>query len=522
MTTLMRQARNTVVDAPRPAVRSSRLFRYVLAAVAVITMLGWFLLAVIQDFRSQNSPRALTVVAGFTLLMAGAIFGIELRTGDRISMSFTQARTDDLTGLGNRRRLLEHLDRVLAVPDHAPIALLLIDLDRFKEINDSLGHLMGDELLRMVRPRFESTLRTGDLACRLGGDEFAIVLAGEAPELRATHVAQRIRASLMAPFLLGETEVFIDASIGICSAPLHAQTSEQMLKLADISMYEAKRQRLGVSVYRVGLDQVNNDRLTLANDLRQALLRDELGVFFQPKIDLRNNRLIGVEALVRWRHPTRGFVPPDEFLPLAEDTGQAAQVTTVVLDKALAQVSEWKAEGTDLRVSVNLYESDLRNEGVVKRISDALERHVLPPRLLQVEITEQSLMADPAGSRVVLDSLQRIGISVSLDDYGTGYSSLAYLREFPIDELKLDKTFALGMTSDHTSWVIVRSTIELAHALGMRIVAEGVEDETTRDELLTLNCDYGQGYYWSQALADKELNGWMRERGLMAGSPSMA
>ena len=519
----MRQVRTKATTRVRPAAARRRAsVRFLAPGAAVVAMTLWITLAVAQDLADNGGPRAATVTAGFTLLVVIGIIAVELHTGDRVSASFAQARTDDLTGLGNRRRLLEHLDLVLDQPEQTPIALLLIDLDRFKEINDSLGHLMGDELLRMVRPRFESTLRTGDLACRLGGDEFAIVLAGEAPDERATSVAQRIRASLMAPFLLGETEVFIDASIGICSSPLHAQQSEQMLKLADIAMYEAKRQRLGVSMYRTGLDQVNNDRLTLANDLRQALLRDELCVYFQPKVDLRNNRLIGVEALVRWRHPTRGFVPPDEFLPLAEDTGQAAQVTTVVLDKALAQVSEWKSEGTDLRVSVNLYESDLRNEGVVARIADALERHVLPARLLQVEITEQSLMADPAGSRVVLDALQRIGVSVSLDDYGTGYSSLAYLREFPIDELKLDKTFALGMTSDHTSWVIVRSTIELAHALGMRIVAEGVEDQTTRDELLTLDCDYGQGYYWSQALAANELNGWMRDRGLVAEERSVA
>jgi EAL domain-containing protein (putative c-di-GMP-specific phosphodiesterase class I) len=215
---------------------------------------------------------------------------------------------------------------------------------------------------------------------------------------------------------------------------------------------------------------------------------------------------------VRWYHPTRGVVPPDEFVHIAEDTGQSAILTDTMLDRALAQASEWAADGIVLPVAVNLYGSDLRTPAIIDRITEALDRHVLPPQALQIEITEQSLVSDPAGARSILNQLHAVGVRISLDDYGTGYSSLAYLREFPIDELKLDKTFAMGMLRDQTSWIIVRSTIELAHALDMTIVAEGVEDDVVRDELVALGCDIGQGYFWSRPLAATELNRWLKDR----------
>jgi diguanylate cyclase len=490
----------------------------VLVGTTLFAIAVWVVVVAIAAFAGHATPSLEMLLAGVAVSLTAVSLGIQFRTGETLSATLTQARTDDLTGLGNRRMLMDTLNRRLESGVH-PTGLIIMDLDRFKEVNDSMGHEMGDELLKQIRPRLESVLGDHELPCRLGGDEFAVVLglpSGPTPDkliLNSTDVARRLRVSMQEPFILGQTDIFLDASFGVALAPLHTGSADGLLRLADIAMYEAKRQREGVTVYRSGLEQGNNHRLAIANDLRAALRRShEIQTYFQPKIDLRTERIVGVEALVRWYHPTRGIVPPDEFLHIADDTGQAALLTATVLERAMSQASEWMSEGLDLKVAVNLYESDLRSTAIIDRISSVLERHVLPASVLQVEVTEHSLVSDPAGARNVLNQLHSLGVQISLDDYGTGYSSLAYLREFPIDELKLDKTFAMGMLRDHTSWIIVRSTIELAHALDMRIVAEGVEDDVVRDELITLGCDIGQGYFWTRPLAAEELNRWLSPR----------
>jgi diguanylate cyclase len=467
---------------------------------------------------------SLEVLLAFTgVFLTVAVVAIQLRTGETLSATLNQARTDDLTGLGNRRMLIETLGKRVGNGVSLPTGLLVMDLDRFKEVNDSLGHEMGDELLKQMRPRLEAVLADNQIACRLGGDEFAVVvdLSGHATAdamiSASSAVAELVRQAMQKPFVLGQTDIFIDASLGVAVSPTHTATADGLLRLADVAMYEAKRTRNGVSVYRTGLESVNNHRLSIASDLRTALRQgQEIHTYFQPKMDLRTGTLVGVEALVRWYHPTRGVIPPDEFVHIAEDTGQSALLTATVLEKALQQASEWKADGIELPISVNLYGSDLRSGAIVDRIAEVLEKHVLPAHLLQVEITEASLVSDPAGARRILNRLHGLGVRVALDDYGTGYSSLAYLREFPIDELKLDKTFAMGMLRDQTSWIIVRSTIELAHALDMTIVAEGVEDDVVCEELVALGCDIGQGYYWSRPLAANELNRWMREHRVLS------
>jgi diguanylate cyclase len=498
-----------LVSAPRKSWR----YRHVVTGTGLVVATSWFAVSIYSEFTGRNLFGLPTLASGLGLLLTITAVAILINRGDAVSISLSQARTDDLTGLANRRRLTETLQQHFASPNPEPLALLLMDLDRFKEVNDSLGHPMGDELLRLIRPRFEAVLTSTDMASRLGGDEFAILLRGGVTEEEALDVARKLRSAIQKPFVLNETDIYLDASFGVAMAPAHADHHDRLLKLADIAMYEAKRNRLGVTAYRGGLEQVSNHRLVVANDLRSALRRtDEIVTYFQPKVDLRTERIVGVEALVRWYHPARGLVPPDDFLQIAEDTGQAAVLTSAVLDRALEQASEWASQGLDMKISVNLYESDLRSSNLIERITTLLEKHVLPARYLQVEITEQSLVEDPAGARIVLTQLSELGVDIALDDYGTGYSSLAYLREFPIDELKLDKTFALGMLNDHTSWIIVRSTIELAHALGLRIVAEGVEDERVRDELITLGCDVGQGYFWAPALPADELDGWLRRR----------
>jgi diguanylate cyclase len=507
-------------DDCRMRARSQWQVRYVLVGTTLAAILGWVVAVLVAAATGHAGPTIEMLLGGTGALLALVSLAIQFRTGETLSATLTQARTDDLTGLGNRRMLLDTLNKRLTGAT-SPTGLILMDLDRFKEVNDSMGHEMGDELLKQIRPRLESILGPDQFPCRLGGDEFAVVLGlpnGPAPDkllAEASILADRLRESMQKPFALGHTDIFLDASFGVALAPLHATSAEGLLRLADIAMYDAKRNRQGVSVYRPGLESANNHRLALANDLRTALRRsNEILTYFQPKIDLRTERVVGVEALVRWYHPTRGIVPPDEFLGIAEDTGQAALLTATVLERAMAQASDWAADGIDLKVAVNLYESDLRSPAIVERIAAVLEQHVLPPRTLQVEVTEQSLVADPAGTRNVLNQLHALGVEISLDDYGTGYSSLAYLREFPIDELKLDKTFAMGMLRDQTNWIIVRSTIELAHALDMRIVAEGVEDDLVRDELLTLGCDIGQGFFWSRPLAAHELDRWLLTRGV--------
>jgi diguanylate cyclase len=493
--------------------------RYVLAGTIAISLAVWLCLSAVAVVTNRGTPSVEMLLACTAILLTCAAVAIQIRTGETLSATLTQARTDDLTGLGNRRMLLDTLAKRLNQPVPQPTALLLMDLDRFKEVNDSLGHEMGDELLKQMRPRLEALLLNREIACRLGGDEFAVVVDLEACATTdsmvsaTTELADSIRSAMQKPFVLGQTDIFIDASLGIALAPLHTPSAEGLLRLADIAMYDAKRNRAGVTLYRAGLESLNNHRLAIASDLRTALRRGhEIHAYFQPKIDLRTEEVVGVEALVRWYHPTRGVIPPDEFVHIAEDTGQSALLTATMLDKALAQASDWASEGIHLPVAINLYGSDLRSPAIVERIKDALERHVLPPQCLQVEITEQSLVSDPAGARSILNQLHELGVKISLDDYGTGYSSLAYLREFPIDELKLDKTFAMGMLRDQTSWIIVRSTIDLAHALNMRIVAEGVEDDVVRDELISLGCDVGQGYYWSRPLGAAELNRWLSAR----------
>jgi diguanylate cyclase len=497
--------------------------RYVLVGAISVGLAIWLVLYAIALSTGNGAPDMQTLLAVTGVLLAFAVVAVQIRTGETLTATLTQARTDELTGLGNRRMLTETLSKRFANGVALPTGLLVMDLDRFKEVNDSLGHEMGDELLKRMRPRLEAVLGPDQIACRLGGDEFAVVMdlsaepTGEAMLTAAARVAEAIRKAMQDPFVLGQTDIFIDASVGVSIAPAHTPNAEGLLRLADVAMYEAKKNRYGVSIYRPGLERANNHRVAIASDLRNALRHgQEIHAYFQPKMDLRSGGIVGVEALVRWYHPTRGVIPPDEFVHIAEDTGQSAVLTATVLEKALAQASEWKAEGLELPISVNLYGSDLRSGMIVDRIVEALDRHVLPSNLLQVEITEASLVSDPAGARRILNRLHALGVRIALDDYGTGYSSLAYLREFPIDELKLDKTFAMGMLRDQTSWIIVRSTIELAHALHMTIVAEGVEDEVVCEELISLGCDIGQGYHWSRPLAATELNRWMREHRVLS------
>jgi diguanylate cyclase (GGDEF)-like protein/PAS domain S-box-containing protein len=418
-----------------------------------------------------------------------------------------QAWHDVLTGLPNRTRLRVELDQCMATQSTDTFALLLIDLDRFKEVNDTIGHPCGDLLLQQVGPRLRAELRERDSIARLGGDEFVVLLRGADSE-RASAVAARLLIALERPFELDGFGVAIGGSIGIALYPEHGVDADTLLREADIAMYAAKDARSGYTIYAPDTDRHSRERLGLLADLRQAIDRGELLVHYQPQVDVRSGSLTAVEALVRWPHPTRGLLPPDEFIPLAERTRLIQPLSRWILASALQQCATWRAAGLDVPVSVNLSAYDLRDHDLPDLIDAALAKYGVPPERLRIEITESSLMANPSRAREILARLRAQGVQVSIDDFGIGYSSLAYLKNLPVDELKIDRSFVGEMAVDAGSRAIVRAIIDLADVLGLRVVAEGVEDEATLMALAALGCDVAQGFYFARALPPADLAEW--------------
>lgn len=476
-------------------------------AASLVVCLGLLFWGSIESVEPVAAALALAAVSAALVRIA-----LTFRSVQELALSRSQARTDDLTGLPNRRHLLEAAELAIQ-PGAGPAALLMVDLDRFKEVNDSLGHAVGDELLVAVGRRLSACLRSGDLLARLGGDEFAVLLRGtDVADARV--FAARMSAELSSAFPLDGLEIHVDASIGIAGFPEHAVTVSGMLQHADVAMYEAKRQQAGAEVYRSAIDVHSRDRLQLLEDLRLALVGNELVLHYQPKVLVADGQLCGVEALVRWQHPQRGLVPPDDFLPLAEQSGLMHRLTEVVLDSALDQCAAWYAEGLEVPVSVNLSSSNLMDAGLPRKVSDRLLQRGLPARLIEVEITESVLVVDRLRSTQVLSELRDMGIRIAVDDYGTGYSSLAYLRDLPVHDLKLDKSFVMEMSADPRAAAIVRSTVSLAHSLGLRMVAEGVEDQAALDQLRDVGCDVAQGYHLSRPVPAPAMTRWMKERRL--------
>lgn len=420
-----------------------------------------------------------------------------------------QASHDALTGLPNRALLYERLDEALARAGRqgGSLALLLMDLDRFKEINDTMGHQVGDKLLQRVGERLRDCVRETDTVARLGGDEFAILLPSTGSD-GAIVVAETLIAALLEDHDVGDETVDIGASIGVACFPEAADTTT-LLRHADVAMYAAKRDGGGVQVYAKDQEAKTRARLGLARELREALIRDELVLHYQPKIDFRTGRVGGVEALVRWQHPSRGLVAPDVFIPVAEQTGLIVPLTGWVLGEALRQERAWLDAGLDLYVAVNLSARNLQDRGLVRSVAAYLADANVPPERLTLEITESMLMADPQRAREVLSELRRMGVAIAIDDFGTGYSSLAYLKELPVDVLKIDRSFVKDMCSNHQDAAIVRSTIELAHNLGLHVVAEGVEDGSISSLLERLGCDRAQGFHYSRPLPAAQLEAWL-------------
>ncbi|WP_296666888.1 EAL domain-containing protein, partial [Demequina sp.] len=397
------------------------------------------------------------------------------------------ATHDSLTGLGNRGQLNHALNRAFEVAQQQQgrgPGLVLIDLDHFKDFNDTLGHPVGDVILRQVADRLVEAAPDGTLVHRLGGDEFAAVVSGDLAESRA--VARALLESFETPIRVEKLELLVRASAGVAVAPQHGADGENLMKNADIALYHAKVERDRISTYSQEFDINTVERLQLLADLRTALDSGQLYLVYQPQVDLNDGRTVAVEALVRWQHPTRGLVRPDEFIQLAENSGLIFPLTGYVLDTALGQLAQWRAAGHDLRMSVNLSARHLSDLALPKQVQDALARHRIPTSALVLEVTETGILSDPVRADVVIKALREQGVAVAIDDYGTGNASLSYLKRLEIDELKVDRSFVSNMGDDHHDLIIVRSTIELALALGLRVVAEGIEDAPTVESLRRL------------------------------------
>jgi diguanylate cyclase (GGDEF)-like protein len=425
-----------------------------------------------------------------------------------------EALHDPLTGLPNRRLLLTQVVAAIgdAERDGHQVGLFLLDLDRFKDVNDTLGHHVGDELLAHVGERLASVLRPEDTVARLGGDEFGVLLPAVRDGAAATEVAERIRTALTQPFALHDVALDLEASIGIALYPAHATDADALMQRADVAMYHAKETRSGIETYDSARDPHSTQRLSLFGQLRRAIEDDELVLHYQPKVDLETGKVSGVEALVRWQHPERGLLAPDTFVPLAEQTGLMKSLTTNVLEQALRQTAAWADEGLAVRMAVNVSARDLHDDAFCDRVSDALNRTGVAASMLELELTERVVMADPQRAMENLTALARLGVRLSLDDFGTGYSSLAYLRRLPVTEIKIDKSFVLRMDVDDEDATIVRSTIDLAHGLGLRVIAEGVETAETWQRLSDLGCDAAQGYFLSRPHPADVVTDWLAAR----------
>ncbi|MFS0703594.1 putative bifunctional diguanylate cyclase/phosphodiesterase [Cellulomonas sp. 179-A 9B4 NHS] len=475
------------------------------------------------------------VVGGSLVVLWLLLYRIVHSTSRRLRTAALEnarlAMLDSLTGLPNRRLLTDQMQRAVrdAREDGSRVGLILLDIDRFKDINDTLGHDHGDALLELVAARLRDALRDDDVVARLGGDEFAILLPDVRSVANAERLGRRVRGLFAAPFELGDLALHVDTSIGVACLPDHADDPSSLMRTADIAMYAAKHQRSGVAVYSPDADDSSPARLVLMGELHAALEEhesaraagddgtggDALGVppvaqlemHYQPKIELASQRTVGLEALMRWRHPTRGLVGPGTFVPLAEQSGLIHRLTSFALDAAVRQLAQWSAEGTAVPVAVNLSAHDVADPAVVDTIEELLARHRVRPALLEVEITETALVADRSRVVPVLERLGELGVRVAIDDFGTGTTSISQLRDLPVDELKIDRVFVadLGDGGREGSEVVVQAMVDLAHSFGLRVVAEGVEDEGTARTLARLGVDQAQGFLWARPAPPEEV-----------------
>jgi diguanylate cyclase (GGDEF)-like protein len=480
--------------------------------------------------RQNHQLRAAAVaISSFDLLLVVVCGTVVLTYQRRVERQAVDSRHrslhDSLTGIANRVLLADRIEEALQATGRrgGSVALLLLDLDRFKEINDTLGHHHGDLLLEQVAARLSAVARDGDTVARLGGDEFAVLLPDVGCAQDAMAVADRMLSAVVSPAVLEGIVVDVSASIGVSVHPLPSKTASELLQHADIAMYNAKRGHHGTAMYDPLDDRRSSDQLTLLSELRQAVHSDQLVLHYQPKLRTDTGMVCGVEALVRWRHPRLGLLPPADFIGLAEQSDLIQPLTERVLELALQQHRAWQRDGLLLPVAVNIGTRSLLDGGLPDRVAALLAKYKTTPGQLTLEITESAVITDPARAAAVLGALRDIGVRRSVDDFGTGYSSMAYLQSLPLSELKIDKRFITEMGSSASSTAIVLAVLALARALELEAVAEGVEDEATWQALSAAGCDVAQGYHMSRPLPAAELAAWLADRSVpAAGAAAMA
>ena len=457
--------------------------------------------------RYAGFATATLLVVLIMVLLVGSFLRRSNRLKDLLSQNRHWALHDELTGLPNRALFK---DRSLQSLGHARrlasgVAVMIIDLDQFKEVNDSLGHHHGDLLLKEVSQRLTSALREVDTVARFGGDEFAVLLTDVEDDAAIEKVVGRILRAVRLPLVLDGFTISVDASIGVAVWPRHGDDFQTLMKRADVAMYQAKSVGGGFEIYTAIRDQNSTDRLTLTHDFKSAIDQGQLVLHYQPQMNLVDRRVDVVEALVRWQHPARGLLAPQEFVPLAERSGLIRDLTRYVLQDALRQNGAWRSQGLDVCVAVNVSARDLIDPCFVVEIHNLLRRFSVPPDALELEITESALMADPERAITILNELRLLGVKLAIDDFGTGYSSLAYLQRLPVTGVRIDKSFVTGLRRDDADFVIVRSTIEVARVLGLRTVAEGVESEALWKTLAGLGCDAAQGHWVAHPIVGDQI-----------------
>jgi diguanylate cyclase (GGDEF)-like protein len=469
--------------------------------------------AITHDVRTL----ALILLGGVALLWA-ALFPIVAQASRRVRRHAAEAEYlalhDRLTGLPNRTLYVDRGRQALLAAGRRGerVGVLVVDVDRFKEINDTLGHRYGDTLLRQVEPRLRHALRAGDTVARLGADEFGVLLADVGGNEGAVDVVTRLREAIEEPFLVDDVPVAVEATVGVALFPDHAENIDDLLQKADVALHAAKAGKAGWQLYEPRADEYTRPRLTLLPELREALDEGRLVLHYQPQVDATSGAVSQVEALVRWRHPVRGLLAPDEFLPVAEQTGLIHSLTRFVLDEALAQCMRWRLAGFDLGVAVNLSARSLGSNELVGLVRELLDQRQLPASALTLELTESAIVSDPFRAVAVLSQLRGMGVRLSIDDFGTGYSSLAYLKRLPVTEIKIDRSFVSNVAADQDDAAIVLSTIQLAESLRLEVVAEGVETAATFDALAGFGCRRVQGYFLARPLPVDELERWLRDR----------
>lgn len=442
--------------------------------------------------------------------LAQAFNGMQRGIARREQQIAHAAFHDNLTALPNRASLQQALVEALVRAGTAghTLAVLMLDVDRFKEINDTMGHAIGDRVLVEIGRRLRAGLRDEDMLARFGGDEFVVLMEGIAAD-ELVQRAEQLLATVGEPILAEAMELFLDVSVGMALFPEHGDTAEELLRRADIAMYDAKESRSQLQLYRPGRDAEHLYRLSLVNDLRRAVPNGELLLYYQPKQQLCSGRVVNVEALLRWRHPQHGIIPPDDFIALAEHSGIIRTLTDWVLHEVIRQCAEWSAAGMDIGIALNLSAMDLGSGELPDLLARHLAHYRIDPSQLVLEVTETAVMRDALYSLEVLNRLKACGVMLAIDDFGTGYSSLSHLKRLPVDELKIDKSFVMGMAEDEDDAVIVRSTIELAHNMGLKVVAEGVETEAAMEMLRSFRCDSAQGYLISRPMAAADATRWL-------------